>query len=517
VSEAGVTRSATVMGVATAVSRLFGFLRVVVIAAVLGTTDLGNTFSASNSVSNVVFDLLAAGALSAVLVPAFVDLIDAGRQEEAERLAGGLLGWALAVLGPVCLVGVLAAPALARLLTAGTPDPAVAADQRELATFLLRLFVPQVLLYALGAVATAVLHAQRRFTVTAVAPIGNTVVIVAALLVFRVLHGPGTPGLDLGAGEKLALGAAGTLGVAAFVGIPALALRSAGFRLRPRLVRGDPALARTSRLSGWAGFSHAGTGILLGAALVVGMGVRGGVVAYQVAFAFFLVPYAVLALPVITAVLPELAGHVSRGDVAAFGRQLRWALGGMVTLVVPVAAAAAAFGPRTMEALAFGQTSGAGGRLIGAALGALAVGLLPYGAFLLFVRAHYALGEGRFQAVVAVGSATLGAVLMLTIGSAVHGEARLVAMGGSHSAAYLMGACVLGAGLSRRTGVRLIPVGLGRALGGAALLGAAGAWAISALDPGGRIATLATVALLTGAGAVVYLGLVRRPAAVGSM
>jgi len=125
-----------VMGAATAVSRVLGFGRVLVIAAVLGTTDLGNTFSASNSVSNVLFDLLAAGALSAVLVPAFVELLDrraaSAGGAEAEQLAGALLGWSLVVLGPICLAGVLAAPALARLLTTGTADPVVAAGQRHL-------------------------------------------------------------------------------------------------------------------------------------------------------------------------------------------------------------------------------------------------------------------------------------------------------------------------------------------------------------------------------------------------
>jgi len=102
-SDRPVTRAATVMGAATAVSRVLGFGRVLVIAAVLGTTDLGNTFSASNSVSNVLFDLLAAGALSAVLVPAFVELLD-GRgkagESEAEGLGGVLLGWALVALVP---------------------------------------------------------------------------------------------------------------------------------------------------------------------------------------------------------------------------------------------------------------------------------------------------------------------------------------------------------------------------------------------------------------------------------
>src|SRR5205823_2355654 len=206
------------------------------------------------------------------------------------------------------------------------------------------------------------------------------------------------------------------------------------------------------RLSGWAGLQHAGTAVLLAAALLVGMGVPGGVVAYQVAFACFLVPYAVLALPLVTAVLPELAGEAGRGDLAAFGRSLRWALDRMVGFVVPVSVAGVVFAPRVMAALALGQTSQGGGRLIGFGLAALAAGLLPYGAFLLFVRAHYALGEGRAPAVAAVGSAGLGAVLMAVGGALAHGDAKLAVMGAAHSAAYLTGALVLGVSLARRTG-----------------------------------------------------------------
>ena len=71
------TRAADRMGAVTAVSRAFGFVRVLVIAAVLGTTYLGNAFQAANSVSNVLFELVAAGALSAVLVP---DVRAAARQ-----------------------------------------------------------------------------------------------------------------------------------------------------------------------------------------------------------------------------------------------------------------------------------------------------------------------------------------------------------------------------------------------------------------------------------------------------
>jgi putative peptidoglycan lipid II flippase len=241
------------------------------------------------------------------------------------------------------------------------------------------------------------------------------------------------------------------------------------------------------------------------------MGVSGGVVAYQVAFAIFLVPYAVLALPMITAVLPELAGHALGESMDDFGRSLRWALDSMVGLVVPVSVGAVVFGPRAMEALAFGQTSNSGGRLIGAAVAALGLGLLPYAAFLLFVRAYYALGEGRTPAVAALVSAAAGGVLMAAAGLPVDGSARLAVMGGAHSLAYLGGAWYLAAGLQRRIGRPLVPPGLVRSTAAAVVVGAGAALALAAIDPTGRTAALATIALLSAAGGAAYAVLARRP------
>ena len=268
-------------------------------------------------------------------------------------------------------------------------------------------------------------------------------------------------------------------------------------------------------MSGWAGLQHAGTGVLLAAALLVGMGVSGGVVAYQVAFACFLVPYAVLALPLVTAALPELAREARRGDLASFGRSLRWALDGMVVFVLPVSVAGVVFAPRVMEALAFGQTSSGGGRLIGVALAALAAGLLPYGAFLLFVRAHYALGEGRAPAVVALGSAGLGAVLMGVGGALADGDAKLAAMGAAHSVAYLIGAIILGAGLARRTAQPLTPVRLPRAVALSGALGCASAAVLHWADPTTRTATVGLAAALLLVCAGVYLAAMRSKGPAG--
>lgn len=503
-----VTRAATGMGIATAASRAVGFVRILVIAAVLGTTYLGNAYQSSNSVSNVLFELLAAGALSAVLVPTFVHHLDRGDQPEAERLAGRILGVALVALGVIVVIAEVAAPWIARLLTAGVDRPAIASRQRELSTFLLRFFVPQVLLYAVGAVSVAVLYAKRRLAVTAIAPIGLTVVVVATMAVFRAQTGP-HPTLDLGDAEKLTLALGGTLGVVAFVAIPSVALWRSGFRLVPRLGARDPEVGRVLGLSGWAVLQHSMVGLLLAAAIVVGNTVEGGTLAYQVAWLFFLAPYAVLAQPVHTVILPDLARRRER--VAAFAASLRWALDSMAVLVVPVSAALVALALPIMRVAAFGQATRAGGvELLSAGLAALAVGLYAYSAFLLFARAYYALGNSRTPATVAIGSAVVGIAVMVVAAEVSSGPETVAAIGAGHTIAYTAGALVLAVGLRRRTrGESLWPRCLWRATVAAGLVGA-GTWGV--VQVAGSIGRWESAALLVGVlaiGAPTYVVLLR--------
>ena len=367
-------RAAAGMGTITAVSRGLGLVRVLVVTAVLGVSYLGNAFQQANSVSNVLFELLAAGALSAVLVPSFVELVDRHDKAGAEQVAGGVLGVALAGLGIVTVAGVVAAPWLAGALTAAAPDH-VRADQRELVTYLLRFFVPQIMLSAAATLPTAALYALRRFAVTAAAPIGNTVVMVACLAAFRAVAGT-DPGLDLSSGEQLLLVAAGTGGVLAFVGVLVGACEMAGFRLRPRRPRGDPRVHTVLRHSGWGIVLHTGAGLLLGAAIVAGNGVEGGVVAYQVGWVIFLAPYAVLAQPVHTAILPELVTEAREWGPARVAASLRWALERIALLVVPATAGMVALALPAMRSVAFGATGPAGSVGLAAAVSGVAAGAM---------------------------------------------------------------------------------------------------------------------------------------------
>lgn len=488
-------RAAVGIGAVTAASRLLGFVRVLVVAAVLGTTYLGNAFQSANSVSNILFELVAAGALSAVLVPAFVRLLEDDDEAGAEAVAGGVLGIALAGLGAVALVGMALAPWLAHALTIGVPDE-VAADQRDLVEFLLILFLPQVLLYAAGTVATGVLHAKRRFLAPAAAPIANTLVMVACLLVFRQVR-DGATGLDLTSEERWLLAIAGTGGVIGFTGVLLVACAASGFRLRPRLRGRDPRVAGVLRQAGWGVVLHTSAGVLLAGAVLAGAAVEGGVVAYQVAWVFFLAPYAIFAQPIHTAVLPELVVEARASGYEQFRRSARWALERLALPIVPISALLVALAAPAMRLVSFGEAaSGDGPALLAAALGALAIGLLPYSAFLLLARESYAVGDSRTPGLVAIGVAVVGAVLMAAGALATDGVARVASIGLAHSAAHLLGSIVLAAILHRRLGGPVVsPLVLGMCVAG--VVAGAAAWlaaGAAATLADGRIGDLVEIA-----------------------
>jgi putative peptidoglycan lipid II flippase len=494
------------MSVATLTSRGIGFVRVWAIAAILGTTYLGNTYQSTTSVSNVLFELLAAGALSAVLVPTFVSLLDAGEDERAERLASGMIGIGLLAMGVVTVIGMVFAPQIARLLSTGASSPKIEQQQIELSTFFLYFFIPQVLFYVLGTVATGILYAKKRYVITAVAPIANTVFVVASLVLFWIVAGS-QPGLQLSLDEKLILGIGGLLGVVGFVGVPVVGLVRGGFRFWPSLRARDPELRRMLSLSAWAVFQHGGVGLLLLASIVMGNQVAGGVVAYQFAFVAFLAPYAILAQPVQTTTLTEVSLDAAKRDYGVFADRVRWALDSTATLVLPVTAVFVALAVPAMEVIHVGDNRV---DLYSAAMWSLGVGLFFYCAFLLLARCSYALGDSRTPALTSFGCAIVGSAVMVVGGLTVSdGPAKVAVLGLGHSVAYLLGSSIMWVVVRRRLGHPIFPHAIWRALVLSTLLGA-GAWlVVKVLSPHGRIPTLATLTLIGLVGGGAYLAMLR--------
>jgi putative peptidoglycan lipid II flippase len=515
---AGLLASTAAVTAGNLVSRVTGFLRVLSVGLALGTTFAGNTYQTSNLVSNVLFELLAAGLLSSVLVPPFVRLLDRGRREDAERLAGTVLGLALAALGAVTVVGLVARVWIIRLLTLAVADPAVRRQEVELGSFLLLFLLPQVLLYAVGSIATGLLYGQRRFAAAAFAPVANNVLVIATMVVFWAMQhaaGGGRPGLVMPTPERLVLGLGTTGGVLAMTLVPVVALWRSGVRLRPRWELAQPGLRRLGRDGLWAAGMLACNQLLVVTTLVLANRVEGGVVAYHIAFQVFLLPFALLAHPVMTALYPRLASAAHQDRWRTFGEQLRGGAGAMAFLALPASALLVALAGPALRLLRLGNLDAAGTVLVSRLVVAYGVGLLGYAGFQLLVRAFYAEGDTRTPTVVAAGVAAGGSLAMVVWFVMTSGAGRLAAVGFGHTLGYLGGGLVLAVALARRvaarTGSRVgepaprFAGGLARTAGCAAVAGGA-AFLVGHAIGGGRLATASAVAAGAAAGLSVYVG-----------
>lgn len=432
------------MALATAISRTIGFGRVVAISAILGTTELASVFSASNSMSNVLFELLAGGALSAAIVPALVAADDRDGSLGMERVARGMLGIALSILAVATLGALAARGPLAELLTSAT-NPAARPAATRLVEYWLMWFLPQTMLYAWGAISIAVLTARRKLGVVGAAPIGNTVVLVICLVISRLVHGTGfaagAAGLRLSGWEQAWLGLAGTGGVLAFVLIPYLAVRRARISLRPTWGWSRPELRKMLRAISWSVLQSGAVGVLLLGSNIASAERRGGAQIYAFALAAFYAPFAIFAQPVQTSALPDLA-RLS-GDPARFSERLSIALRSTLNATVLIAVAALGLVFPAMRAVLFGATQSGDARGYAFALLGLLLGLPAYSVFMLLSRARYAQHDTRTPAIAAMGAAVAGAGAMQLCRALFDGDALLAAIGACSSGAWVVACSVL--------------------------------------------------------------------------
>lgn len=498
-------RAAAQMSVLTLVSRGTGFVRVVVVAAVLGTSYLGNVYQSANMVPNILFELFAAGVLQSILVPIMVEAVDRGSLQDAERSAGVVFGAILTFLSAILAAGLVCAPWTMELLFRGTEDPAIREAQSELGLFLLWFFLPQVVFYAANLVATAVLNARGHFGAPVFAPTVNNVVVIGVYLLFAHLRDGQPPSLELAPDEKLVLGLGTTLGVVLFCVVPVLALRRTGFSLRPRFELRHPIIRRVMREGAWAAGFLAFTQLLLVAVLVLANGVEGGVVVYQLAFVLFMLPHSLFAVPVFTTAFPSLTRHAAAAQWGSFAEDVGRATRSIAVFTGLSAAALVALATPLSEVISYGNAASRSGD-VAAAIVAFALGLPGFSMVLFLTRVAYARWDTRTPTAVNLGVLLLGVAAMSLLSVALDDSDRVVAIGLGYSVAQTVGALLLTLALRRHLrDVRESVPGIGRALLRVLAAGVAAALAarrlVGAVDPTGSERPV--VALVAGSVLVV--------------
>jgi putative peptidoglycan lipid II flippase len=514
----GVAGAAALIAVLTVLARLAGFGRTLVFTNAVGAGSTGDTYLAANNVPNIVFEVVAGGALASLVVPMLAGGIATGDREQVRRTASALLGWSLLVLTPLAVLLAVGAEPVARLLL-GSADPV----QVDLAARFLVVFAPQVVLYGIGIVLTGVLQAHRRFAAPALAPLLSSVVVAGAYLTFAAIGGNRTAeGLSTPAELVLSVGT--TLGVAALSLSLLLPMRRLRLGLRPALRFPVGAAPRVRRLAVAGVLTLAGQQLLAVVAIrLANAGAPDGTqVVYIAGLTVFLVPWAALAVPLATSAYPGLAERAGTGDEAGFRR----ALAPVTALVVVASTVAAAVLVAIAGPMAGVFLAGEQADVVGAlrdTIVAFAPGLLGYGLVAVLSRALYARGLWRAPTACVLGGWLLAVAADVVLAAVLPAADRGVALAAGHSAGVTVAGLALLAVVARVVGpaglagvVRTgLPALLAAALAAAAGLAVAGALGADPVPQGRLVATVGAGVLAAAAAlvvaAAVMMGTARRP------
>ena len=493
------------MALGTALSRGTGLARTVALAWVLGVGIVSDAYNTANTAPNMIFVLVAGGALSSALVPI---LVQQDEPSERAEVASALFGAVIAVAAVVTVAVVLLAPSIMRVLTAGAAARPGYGDYLALTSAWLRMFAPQIFFYAVSVYAVGVMTARRRLALGAFAPVATNLVVIAVALAFgaSLRSVPSNPAaVDDGARMLAGLGTTLAVGIMAALQLWGAHRCEPGFtvRFRPR----HPAVRRLAEVGGWVLVYVLVNQIGLAVVISVANRVTGGVTSYQWAFMIMQLPYAIVAVSLLSASIAGIAkGSTTDTDVSALV-----ARPGRATLVLLLPASVGlAFLAQPLAVIVVGPDDS---NLVAVALAGFALSLVPFSIFQILTRTSYAVGRTRSPALVNIG-VNLVNVAFVVVGASLADSPRQVvaALAVGHALSYVAGCLLLHTDL-RSSGVlqrRVFTLGLSRVVAASTVLALALAAVPDQVLHGGSRWSAVLVVVATGAvGSALYLATAR--------
>jgi putative peptidoglycan lipid II flippase len=475
----GVVRAGAVMAVATLVSRVTGFLSKVVLVSVLGFGIVNDAYTLANTLPNIVFELLIGGVLTSVAIPLLSRARsdrDGGALYTQRLMTAALVGLLIATA-----LAVLAAPLLTNLYLSGDEGTV---DQ-GLATALAYLLLPQIFFYGIAALFGAILNTKEKFGIPAWAPVANNLVVIGIGVAMHVMSSDESGGLtSLTREQYLVLGIGTTLGIVvqALVMLPAL-LRT-GFRFRWRW-GGDRRLLEAGGLMLWAVayvlVSQAGYVVVTN---VASANVEGGIGLYAFASMLFQLPYGIVGVSILTAIMPRMSRHAAAGQMDNVKDDAGLASRLSIVALTPIAAGIIVLASAlAVVSSLYGKVDIDEALVLGTTLAALAFGLVPFAVTLVQMRVFYAMKDARTPTIINAIMVVVRVPLLLV--SAAQDERLIIpAMAVGTSVSYLVGAIAGEIWLRARYG-RMGTVRTLITLAKMTLAGAAGA--VAALLVGNRL------------------------------
>lgn len=436
-------RASGIMAIGTILSRITGLFRALLAVAVLGTALLADTYNVANTMPNILYNLLVGGALTAIFVPQLIrSFSDAdGGHGFASRLVTTISGILLVLVG----VGVIFAPGLVRIYAPEFSTPGFEVE-REIAIAFTRYCLPQIFFLGLFTMLGQVANSRGSFAPLMWAPIANNLVVIAVfagILIFQQ-----TITIDsITDSQVQMLGWGTTLGVVVQALILIPVVKRSGISLR--LSFGVKGLGKSFGLAGWTLVyvlvSQLGYLVTVNVATSAAVrsaqaGIETGVgfTPYTSAYYIMLLPYSIVTISIVTALLPHLSKLAIAKNIEEVRKQLIRAIRMVGVVTVPSAVAFLLFGPLMTQALYIG-ISLEDARYIGFVLSALSLGLVAFSINLILIRGFNAFEDTRTQVIsiiiINIISVALSYLFLATLDS----DWVTVGLGTAFSASYILG------------------------------------------------------------------------------
>lgn len=323
-----VGRSAAMMSVLVIVSRLTGFLRTWGQAFALGVTVTASCYTVANNMPNQLYELVMGGMLATAFLPVYLSVKRRAGREGSNEYASNLLSIVLLILGVVTVLSFV----FAREVVFSQSFGATAEFDYDLATYFMRFFAIEVVLYACSSIISSVLNAERDYLWSNAAPIFNNLVCTASFFAYAALSRT-NPQLAL---LILAIGNPAGVLIQVLMQIPSL--RKHGIKLRLHINWRDPALRETLSIGiptlVVTVMSFATVSVQTSSALSVTT--AGSSISYYTRL-WYTLPYAILAIPITTAMFTELSDLVSHDDLPGFARGVSGGTSQILFFLVPMA------------------------------------------------------------------------------------------------------------------------------------------------------------------------------------
>jgi putative peptidoglycan lipid II flippase len=509
-------RSSSAMAVGTIASRVTGFVRSAILIYAIGTHDLGNAYNVANTLPNIVYNLALGGILTSVVVPLLVKAARRDR-DRGEAYDQRIFTLGVLALGAITVVGTAAALPITSVYAGNIGNAAT----YHLTVIFAYFFIPQIFFYGVSSLAGAVLNARGSFAAPMWTPVINNVVVILVGLAFIATAGLNRTPASISGAEVQLLGLGTTIGIVAQTVALIPSLRRVGFRWRPRYDFRRSEVSEIGRMSGWMFGYVIATQIafLVTTRVANSAGARvpqqaagAGFAAYSNAYMLFQLPYAIVGVSVITAMLPRMSAHASEGKYRLVSSDFSSATRLASVIVVPASLILAVLGgPLAEGVFGYGSTSAASARYLGEIFAVFSLGLLPFMLFQLLLRVFYAMHDSRTPAFIGLITMTVNIVANLIALAILPPQHVVAGLGAGFGVASLTGTVVAWRVLGRRIGgldgdrIRVSLVRMHAAAIPAAIFAIAVSVMVDSVISGGRFAALLTVAI-GGSGAMfLYL------------